>query len=299
MSPSSSSEQHPAGLPFEESSFTEVDGIRLHLRTWSPERTDSGRAALLLHGFGGSTFSWRFIGPALSRIGYRAVAVDFPGFGYSDRLRGTDRRGRDMAELLWHLADTIDGRPDRDGDAGGAPWVVIGHSIGARVATAMAARQPERVRRLVLVDAAMYGPPPAVPLLGFPPLRWFIGVWARNQLLTEKGVARLLESAYGREPDAEEVLGYLEPLRIPGTTASLLRIAEWLPEVTAADMNRVAAPCLIIWGEGDGWIDVKNALRIFNDLPTAEILNIPGAGHVPIETHPNEVIDRLAEFLVR
>lgn len=256
--------------------------------------------ALLIHGFGGSSFSWRLIAPALSEMGYYTVAVDLPGFGYSSREHAVEMNDRRWTEMMWELADRLEARADEEGfsrGGAGSRWLLLGHSLGGRIVATMGSQWPERAERVVFVDAALYGPPAAMPLLGLAPLRWLVGRWVESQLLTERGVRRMLESAYGRRPTDEEVRGYLVPLLRPGTVPVLIRIGRAMPEVAAADLERITCPALIIWGQRDSWIDVKNALRVFNDLPEGEIFIVPDAGHLPIETHPGEVIRRLGEFL--
>lgn len=288
MSPSNSSES----LPFPGSEFQEIEGIRLHLRRWPPRARPAAGRALLIHGFGGSTFSWRLIGPGLSEMGFDTVAVDLPGFGYSSRLSLGEPRDRPWGDLIWELLDRLEAA-----DGGEAAWVLAGHSIGARVAVSMAVEQPERTSRIVLIAAELYGAPTALPFLGLPPVRWFVARWLATHALTERGVERLLQSAYGRRPTSEEVRGYLTPLLLPGTIIDLLQLREALPEVSVGDLERIEQPTLIVWGEEDAWTDVKNALRIFNDLPAGEVFTIRGAGHLPIETHPEMLIRRLNDFL--
>lgn len=297
MSPSSSSER----LPFGNSRFISVEGTTIHSRVWQPEARVSSGTALLIHGFGASTFSWRFIGPGLASLGYYTVAVDLPGFGYSSRETAEAMNDSSWTRLMWLIANVIetDASVATEEFTSGESkrWVLVGHSLGGRIVAGMAAQHPERVRRTVFVDAALYGPPAALPMLGVAPVRWLLGRWLENEVLTKRGVARLLQSAYGRAPSSSEVTGYLDPLLEPGTIPVLLRLARSMPEVSAADLARIEGPALVVWGEQDTWIAVRFALRIFNDLPNSEIFVVPEAAHLSIETHPQEVLERLGEFL--
>lgn len=293
MSPSSSSKD----LPFPESSFVTVDGIRLHVRTWRPRSGRLQGAALLLHGFAGSTFSWRFVGPGLSENGHLTVAADLPGFGYSEREAASEMNDLRWTSLMWQLVEQIESDVLKLDPHFNSTWILIGHSVGSRVAAAMVSQWPERVRAVVLIDAALYGSPADLSLLGLSPLRWLMGNWFRNHLLTRKGVESMLRKAYGRVPQPHEIDGYLHPLEIPQTLPVLMNIGAALPEVTRADLQRIHRPVLIVWGEKDAWIDSRNALRIFNDLPDAQVYIIPGAGHLPMETNPADVLERILQFL--
>jgi hypothetical protein len=72
-------------LPFNNSHFITVDELKLHYRLWNVEEENIRGNVLMVHGFGGSTFSWEQVADSLQQLGYRAVAVDVPPFGYSDR----------------------------------------------------------------------------------------------------------------------------------------------------------------------------------------------------------------------
>ncbi len=124
--------------PFAESAFVESGGISLHYRHWMPDRPPLGRI-YLLHGFGSSTFSFRFLVPELLAAGWEVAAVDIPPFGYSDKSDALARLGYDRSQLLWAVPDSL-GWKD--------PMVILGHSMGGQYAAAMAERYPNRVRGL-------------------------------------------------------------------------------------------------------------------------------------------------------
>lgn len=290
MSLSSSSEPQP----FPESSFITLGVQRLHLRTWkSVEEGRSGRI-LLLHGFGGSTYSWRYVGPRLSAHGYYVVAVDLPGFGYSSGPAEGRSSEATLPALMWGLADRLESISNGEGRL---QWILVGHSSGGQVAAGMAAEQPERVERSVYIATVLFGSPRMIPFVGLPIIKWLAEKWIQRQVLTTKGMGRLLGSAYGRPPSPEEIAGYLTPLLVPGAVRCLMRASSSLPELTREDLVRITQPSLVVWGEKDAMIDKKYALRIFGDLPKAEIFIIQGAGHLLMETHVDTFLGRLEKFL--
>lgn len=266
-------------------------------RTWIQEagRPDDP-AVLLLHGFGGSTFSWRLTLPALADAGYRAVALDLRGFGLSDKDGGADHSHRAQARFVAALMDEL--AIDHA--------VIVGHSMGGNVAAHLALDAPDRVRALVLVDAATGpattggGGPLAGVLLTIPPVER----WARHAvraIATPERVAEALRSAY-LEPDRvatpEVIAGYLVPQRLPDWDVALLAIVR---DGGSNDLGErfldIIAPTLVIWGEQDSWIPLASGEAIHAALPTSGLQVIPNSGHLPFEEQPDAFMAALLPFL--
>ncbi len=114
------------------------DGIDLHLLEWSHE----GVPLLLLHGFGNEAHIWDDFAPAVAPH-YRTLALDQRGHG--DSVWADDVSGYDLDRLVDDVEAVTAG-------LGIERLVLIGHSLGGRVATLFAGRHPERLAGLVLVD---------------------------------------------------------------------------------------------------------------------------------------------------
>ena len=109
----------------------------------SDDTVRDGAYVIFLHGWGGNSSAFSLSADMLKRSGYRAITPDFRGFGDSaepDSPRGVPEYADDILSLM-----------ERDGIS---EAVLVGHSFGGRVALEIAAKHPERVRGLVLVDAA-------------------------------------------------------------------------------------------------------------------------------------------------
>ncbi len=273
---------------YSKSYFVGADGIELHYREWNGS-TAEARNILLVHGLGGSTFSWRYTAPALQEKGFRVIAVDLPGFGLSERKAGLDHSAEARAKLLWSFLETLDP---------GTQWNLVGHSMGGATVAAMALQQPERVNSLTLAAGALthFEPSISTSLLKFPPLsRWF-RVLARL-LLTENRVEQLLSSAYGRQPIAEEIHGYYLPLTIENTDAVLMDLINTAPMPLLDRVGALTIPVLCIWGEDDTWVPLTQGRELARLITGAELIVLPNEGHCPMETAPGLFNEKLFRFL--
>ena len=220
-----------------------------------------GEPVLMIHGLGGSSRCWTWALPSLTRR-HRVFLLDLPGFG---RLR---HRHRDFA------LDTAREWIERWMDAVGlARAHVIGHSMGAYLATQIALDAPDRVDRLVLVSA-----------VGVP-------------------TGRSLADCIRRIP-----AGWRH--RAPGVWQLLLRDAlctrPWLVWRTARallaqdvreTLARIRAPTLVVWGTDDPMVPVACAEAFRNAIPSARLLLLDRAGHLPMLTKTERFSDAVVSFL--
>jgi len=278
--------------PFENSLHAEAGGVRVHAQAWpqaaveGPERC----AFALIHGFAGSTYSWRELAPRLAARGHAVLAIDLPGFGYSERRNWP----LDDGEGVWQVLDAV--RP-------GARWCLIGHSMGARVAAAMASRHPERIDAVVYIGGGPLGrgePDARQRLVGalvrMPPVQRWAAVYADRTQFNPGRLATLLGSAYGRTPTAAEVEGYLAPLLVEGTVPAILtRMATARASVNEETI--ASLPTLLLWGAVDTWVPPSVAERTRKRIPSFELAMLAGAGHNPMETHPAETWRTLEAWL--
>src|SRR5207247_10536805 len=104
------------------------------------------RPVVFIHGFGASMYGWRYQLPVVVAAGYRVVVIDNRGFGFSDKpAHGYTSAA--YAHLIVSLLDSL----------GIASAVLVGHSMGGPIAAEVALAHPDRVRGLVLIDAACFG----------------------------------------------------------------------------------------------------------------------------------------------
>ncbi|MGC8778893.1 MAG: alpha/beta fold hydrolase [Candidatus Caldatribacteriaceae bacterium] len=282
--------------PFENGRFWEKNHLFLHYRIWLPS-VPRGKV-LLVHGLGGSTFSWRHAPDFFLRTGYLVVAVDLPGFGYSQRVTGMANKRENQVQMLLDFLRYLDTEV-LPSPSHLEKWHLVGHSMGGAMVFLMAMQEPERFQRVVLIDAALRSPSNHLlkALVTFPLTR---GCWTtliRNIFLSPSGVKRSLRAAYGRVPTAEEFQGYYTPLKLPGTAQSLLSLLRnTSPFKLSPFRQKLHPPFLLIWGEKDRFVSVKQGEKFQKIFPETLLHVVQGASHCPMETHPEEVYPLIVDF---
>jgi len=167
----------PRSLAGPESRFAHVAGTMIHY-----VQKGSGRPLVLIHGFAGSTYTWRNLIPLLA-AGHTVYALDLPGFGLSDKpLRG-DYTLAAQSRIVLGFLDQL----------GVRQATLIGHSMGGVIAALAAAQSPQRVAQLVLIEPGFYhGNAPAfLRYLCFPLHRVFA-----KRFYTPKGRAPSLAASF-------------------------------------------------------------------------------------------------------
>ncbi|MBX7240461.1 MAG: alpha/beta hydrolase [Bacteroidia bacterium] len=278
-------------LPFPESRFINAENIRTHCRVWLAQGEEKGNI-LFIHGFSGSTFSWRKNATALAEEGYNVIALDLPPFGFSEKPSKHNYSVSANAVLIWKVLEIL--FPDKK------EWIFAGHSMGANTAFAANALHPERVKALICIDGG--------GIMTRNP-KWFSRVLLKNPItfytaelagrlyfFKYKKIEKLLLSAYGQPPDKDAVEGYLRGLNQKGTAGRIM-YASASREIFVPTDKDLPSKLLFIWGEKDQWIPVKSGYALHERYPQSELLIIKDAGHCPMETHPNEVNDKIREFL--
>ena len=272
---------------YDNSAVLLVEGVNLHYRQWAEEGAEG---VLLIHGFSGSTFSWRYTAPVMAAEGYRVIAVDLPGFGLSERDLSFTPTADQRAELLWSLLESLDS---------GFNWHLVGHSMGGGVAAAMVLQRPDQVQSVTLAAGAI----PAEGrgrfgwIFHYPPLGRTVRHLATRVFLSEENVERALASAYGRAPTKDEFEGYYRPLLIKDSDAALVEMLKTRERDLLSDLEDLQVPVMLIWGAEDAWVKIEEGYKLNSLLKNAELVVLAGEGHCPMETAPLEFNNSLLRFL--
>ena len=235
--------------------------VQLGSATMYAEIRGEGQPLILVHGLGGSTRVWAQNVAALARS-WRVHVIDLVGFGHS---RGQRFVLCDATGLLVRLMDQLDL----------ARASIIGHSMGGFIGASLAAHFPERLERLVLVDAA------ALPL----------------GRLSLRQAGRMVQ----RLPHLP--LRLLSVLGMDALRAGPLTLSTALQQLRSMDIRRdlvcIGAPTLILWGECDATLPLAVGQRLHGYLPQATFQIIAEAGHFPMWERPTAFNRAVIQFLKR
>lgn len=279
----------PDDLIGEHGRFLDIDGVRIYVEEQSPELPQA--TIVFIHGFGGSTFSWRHNAPFFAGQGYRIVSLDMKGFGLSHKDFASDYSHTSQAELLAEVLARLD--VDQA--------YFVGHSMGTSVMLHFAHLYPESVLGLISVGGSVNldgGPVHIYPSLNFGPFRRAGEVFLTRYVSRER-VGKLLESASHQDiMTAEVVDGYYNRLVIGQWAKSLLAMTRDMSENTITfDLEDLEFPTLILWGEQDTWVKRTEMDKWRDKIPSAEFHVIPETGHLLMEENPELFNNMVLAFL--
>ncbi|MBI5270467.1 MAG: alpha/beta fold hydrolase [Burkholderiales bacterium] len=273
------------------SDFIEVKGQIVHLRDEGPR--DDPAPIVLLHGTSASLHTWEGWAAALKGQ-RRVIRFDLPGFGltgpFAGRYAPDDYRGDTLARFTLDVMDALQVRQA----------VLGGNSLGGEVAWRVASLAPERVERLVLVDASGHRFEPDELPLGFRLARLPVVSRLSEWFLLRGVVASSLHSVYG-DPSRithELVDRYYELALREGNRRALgLRMQQLEMGQHVDRLGRLAMPALILWGGRDRLIPPATAQQFTRDIPGSRLVVLPALGHVPQEEDPATSVQPVKEFL--
>ena len=233
-----------------------------------------GDPVVYLHGAGGLFWDPFLDGLAAT---HRVVAPEHPGSGVSQGVEHV----HDLWDLVLHYNELLD-QLDLE------RVVLLGHSFGGMVAAEIAATNPERVSRLVLVApiGLWLDDHPVPDISGIPPE-------ALPGLVLADPDGPLAELLPAPDPDDLEAL-----LQASNTLASVLQFIWPLPDKGLHKrLYRLRAPTLLIWGAEDRLVDPSYGRAFADAIPQARLEIVAGAGHLPQLERQEEVAALVATFL--
>jgi pimeloyl-ACP methyl ester carboxylesterase len=254
----------------------QVAGHRVHYLVMGPV---TGPVVVLVHGLGGNAEDWRNLAPWLAKAGYRVYMPDLIGYGRSEQPADFSYSVPDEAQAVVGFLDALG---LRQVDLGGI-------SMGGWIAQHVAYKHPERVRRLMLFDAA--------------------GLYEKPDWNT-----KLFTPTTPAELDQLEALLMPKPTYIPGFVArDILRISHknaWVThraintmltgqDATDSMLPQLKMPLLLVWGAEDRITPLRQGEKMHRLAPHSELNLFPGCGHLAPSQCAAQVGPKVVEFVKR
>ena len=275
--------------------WVEVEGTPVNTIVLGPENERDRQPLVFVHGLSGSWPNWLEQLPVFAAT-HRVIALDLPGFGHSPMPRaGISIAGyaRTLERLLDHLG--VDAA------------AVVGNSMGGFIAAELAISYPQRVERLVLVSAAglsTYNHRGSVVVL--PTMRTLersllaAGAWTASKSDTVARRARLRDAALGvvvRHPSKLDPALAAEQIRGAGTPGFIQGFEAVLHYEIRDRLREIACPTLIVWGDRDRLISVRDADVFAELIPNSRKVVFGDTGHMSQLERPEAFNALLEEFL--
>jgi len=270
--------RHPAA-----GEYVTVDGVRLHM-----VQHGSGRPVLLLHGAAGTLHDFDAVVRPLGERGFRAIALDRPGHGFSQAIPHSASSAHAQARLLRSLVRQLGlDRP-----------IVVGYSWSGALALACAELWPDEMGAAVLVGGTTHqGEPPRNLLY------WLLRTPVADEALLGLGLVPIgrpyiaipLARAFHPQPldmtylrRARDV--WVRPTAVRAMMEDFSTLAETLRRLRPL-YPRLRVPTVVLTGDRDRLVQHRrNSLRFAAQAPAAELVVLPGVGHAIPQTRPDALI---------
>jgi pimeloyl-ACP methyl ester carboxylesterase len=271
------------------SRFEQVEGLSVHLRDEGPR--DDPVPIVLLHGTSASLHTWEGWAQTLATE-RRVLRFDLPGFALTGPRTDDDYSIDAYVKFVLAMLDHL----------GVQRVVLAGNSLGGQIAWNVAAANPERVERLILVNSAGYPleagarVPLAFSLARTPGLSVLL-----EHTLPRSLVARSVRDVYG-DPDRvtpELVDLYRDHALRAGNRRALVRRFR---EPIAVNVDRIPSltqPTLLIWGAEDRLFPPVTGERFAREIANSTLVVLDGLGHVPQEEDPVRTVAAVMDFLAQ
>mmetsp|Transcript_30557 Transcript_30557/g.51687 ORF Transcript_30557/g.51687 Transcript_30557/m.51687 type:complete len:610 (-) Transcript_30557:204-2033(-) len=313
----------PESLKDDDSLFMDIMDVRLHYKLWRAEgmqedskndTSSSAATTVLLHGFGGSTYTWREVWQPLQKGCSCVLALDMPGAGLTSRPIGAARMASNpfsqkyACQLLFAVLDKL----------GISSCRMVGHGMGGCLAVYAATLYPSRVSMLTLISPMVFMDP-------FPKL---IRDVLRTSVMKELLVA-LVRSQIGelvlrkawfdkRKIPKEALQHYQQLVKVRNWHAALIELSRAEPlKIGPAHLASLTCPVGIIHGEKDKIVPISNSTRLESSLQRirgdaieqkqgqkatssgegVRVCRIKRCGHVPHEELPSEFMRNYEELI--
>ena len=271
----------------EYSHFADVEGVPVHYQEVGDKDAPT---IILIHGFCSSTLVWSNVFLQIADAGFRVIAPDLLGYGYSAKPRDFDYTIKAQARMIAGLLKQL----------GLKRAIVVGSSYGGAVAAAIALDYPDRVEKLILVGPVTNNEPTKYMLLrlfGSP----LIGDILSPLVVGSRRLLRLrMKRVYDRHEavlDERRVYARHLPLRAAATHRAIIRtVRRWDADRIQRDAHLISQPTLLLWGENDTEVPLHDSEQLHNQIKDSRLIVFRKCGHLPHEEFPQAFIEVVVDF---
>ncbi len=272
----------------EHSKFATLDGVRVH---YQEAGNVDAPPLILIHGFTASNFVWRDVFLPLAAAGYRVIAPDIIGFGFTEKPRGHEYTIDAQARMIIGLLDEL--KIDRA--------TLIGSSYGGAISCVCALDYAKRIEKLVLVSPVTNDAVKnqkllrlaRIPLMGDALSPLMLGSKTLMRFRMKKVYAR----GAGPLHSVERMEAHHRPLRTAATQRAFMKILRrWSANRIEEQAANIRHPTLLVWGEKDLDVPLKNAAPMLERMPNARLVVFKNCGHLPQEEFSNDFAKMVIEY---
>lgn len=254
---------------------------------------NGGAPLLLIHGWGMHGGVWTDVAQKLA-ADFQVHSIDLPGYGYSKAEKGQERPEQGVPGTLDSIVAELSANFD-------APINVCGWSLGGQIALRWAAREPEKVKRLVLVAST-----PCFAERGDWPfgmasevLEKFAAELEQNHAAT---LRRFIALQLRGSENERELLGMLRERLFSRGEPDMAALRAGLNILRDADqrseLRDIKQPAMVIAGERDKLTPPQASHHMAQVMPAARLVEVQGAAHAPFLSHPEIFVGQVRDFCV-
>ena len=268
------------------SQFIAIEGMQVHYRD-----EGEGFPIVLIHGTGASLHTWDDWTTQLAKS-FRVIRLDLPAFGLTGPSKHADYSIASYTKFLSQFLEKI--KLDK--------FYLAGNSLGGNIAWNYAAEYPEKVLKLILIDASglpTFTPQPPIFKMAKTPILNSLFLYITPKFIIRKNIEQVYADKL-KVTDAVVTRYHKMSLRTGNRKAFIERaktdfnLAE---KVNLVKLKSVKTTTLLIWGAKDTWIPLGNGKRMDSMLPNSKLVILKNSGHVPMEENPKESLEFLKSFL--
>lgn len=273
-----------------DSDFININGLNVHYRDNPCRQNPEAPVLLCLHGIFSSLHTWQKWVEELNDR-FRIISLDLPNFGLTGPFPSLKFDDNSYPDFLCGLLDALKIKKCH----------IAGNSLGGYFSYSFAAKYPERVEKMILLDSAgfLFMPPLALLAWGAP-----LGGWvAENSNPPKSLVFALIRQTYAQEDRAtdEELLRYYELMQRQGNRQGGTKVLQYIRNHFGFDtkcLKSIELPTLVMWGKQDKWIPIRHTKNFQKELPNCRVITYDDCGHMPMEEKPELSAKDAADFLL-